>query len=80
MPSIISAVTGLNSICLSTMLLQAILERAKASIDGPITWADLYQLAGAEAVALTGGPQIKVRPIHLRGVCEAELCFLVSFT
>mmetsp|Transcript_9787 Transcript_9787/g.24392 ORF Transcript_9787/g.24392 Transcript_9787/m.24392 type:complete len:299 (-) Transcript_9787:263-1159(-) len=42
---------------------QAILTRAREDMDEAgkaITWADLYQLAGAEAVEVTGGPKIKV--------------------
>ena len=46
--------------CISCLLVQP-LEKVKAILGDKVSWADLIAVAGAEAVAMTGGPVIPVR-------------------
>jgi L-ascorbate peroxidase len=37
------------------------LEKVKATLGNKVSWADIIAVAGAEVVAMTGGPVIPVR-------------------
>jgi hypothetical protein len=44
-----------------------------------VSWADLIAVAGAEAVALCGGPEISVRLGRLDSRCYAIIIFIEQF-
>lgn len=44
-----------------------------------VSWADLIAVAGAEAVALCGGPEIPVRLGRLDSRCNRVVCSFIQF-